>query len=249
LRRNSAIIESQMELEIKGKTILAVAAHADDLDFGAAGTIASWANQGANIYYLILTDGSKGSEDEKMTGEKLAKLRQNEQRLAAKVLGVKDVTFGGFIDGELSNSPEVRYPIVKRIRELKPDIVMTTDPTFYYSDEDGFINHPDHRNAGQATLDSVFPFARNAKTFPDLLDKGLAPHVVRDVILINFIKGNFVVDITKTFEQKIEALKKHITQIKDVKKFRTTMEERAKKNGEKIGVKYAEGFVRVTLHA
>ena len=245
----SAIIEHPMELAIKGKTILAVAAHADDLDFGCAGSIAAWAKQGAHIYYLILTDGSKGSEDITITDKELAALRQKEQKLAAKVLGVKDVSFAGFIDGELVNSPEVRYHIVKLIRQLKPDIVVTTDPTFYYSEEDGFINHPDHRNAGQATLDAVFPFARNAKTFPDLLDKGLSPHIVRDVLLINFVKGGFLVDITATFEKKIQALQQHITQVKDVKAFRTNLEERATKMGAKIGVKYAEGFARITLRS
>ncbi len=245
--QKSAIVYAPMELAIKGKTILAVAAHADDLDFGCAGSIAVWAKQGAHIHYLILTDGSKGSEDTTISEKKLAKLRQKEQRMAAKVLGVKDVSFGGFTDGELINSPEVRYPIVKKIRQLKPDIIVTTDPTFYYSEEYGFINHPDHRNAGQATLDSVFPYARNAKTFPDLFQKGLAPHIVRDVLLISFVKGNFLVDISDTFEKKIQALKQHATQIKDVKMFRDMLQQRAMRMGERIGVKYAEGFARITL--
>lgn len=234
-------------LDVKGKTIFAVAAHADDLDFGCAGSIGTWAKQGANIHYLILTDGSKGSEEMHITSEDLSRMRQQEQKNAAKILGVKNVHFGGFIDGELTNSHEVRYKIVRLIRELKPDIVLTTDPTFVYSADFGFINHPDHRMAGQATLDSVFPFARNSRTFPDLLEQGLKPHIVRDILLINFAKGNFTVDITETFDKKMKALMEHKSQITDVKQFREMMETRAKTLAEKIGVKYAESFIRITL--
>jgi len=232
---------------MKDKKILAVAAHADDLDFGCAGSIAAWADEGAEIHYLILTDGSKGSEDMEITNDELAKMRVEEQKNAAEILGVKKVHFGGFTDGELQNTPEVRYKIVKLIRELKPDVVVTTDPTFIYNEEFGFINHPDHRNAGQATLDSVFPFARNSRTFPDLLEQGLKPHSVLEILLVNFIKGSYYVDISKTFDRKIEALKKHASQIGDVDSFKERMKERAQMLGKKNDYELAETFVRIQL--
>jgi len=232
---------------IKGKTILAVVAHADDLDFGCAGSIAKWAKEGEMVHYLILTDGSKGSEDMSITPEELVKRRMEEQKNAAEVLGVKEVHFGGFTDGELQNTPEVRYAIVKLIRELKPDRVITTDPTFVYSEEYGFINHSDHRNAGQATLDSVFPFARNSRTFPDLLEKGLKPHSVLDICLVNFSKGNYIVDIEHTFDLKIKALEKHQSQVTGVDGFKEKIKERAAMIGKKKRYKLAESFVRVQL--
>jgi LmbE family N-acetylglucosaminyl deacetylase len=237
-----------MELEVKGKTILAVVAHADDLDFGCAGSIALWANNGASINYLILTDGSKGSEDMKISSNQLVKMRQAEQLQAGKILGIKEIKFAGFIDGELINSPEVRKVIVRRIRELKPDIVISNDPTFVYRTDPGFINHPDHRVAGQATLDCVFPFARNSRTFPELLKEGLQPHIVHEVLLTNFGEGNFFVDISGFMDHKLRALKAHISQMTDFKAAEQIIKERAKLTGSKIGAEYAESFTRIHLN-
>ncbi len=238
-----------MILEVKDRTILAVVAHADDIDFGCAGSIAAFVQQGAKVYYLILTDGSKGSEDLSISDEKLVTMREEEQKNAAKVLGVQHVYFGGFTDGELVNSSEVRHLIVRYIRTLKPAVVISTDPDVLYNEEIGFINHPDHRAAGHAALDSVFPFARNARTFPDLWEQGLKSHVVHDVLLTSFNskRANHVVDITYTFDLKIKALMEHKSQIDDVKGFRSTMEERARRIGKEINVEYAESFVHIHL--
>lgn len=233
---------------MKDKTILAVAAHTDDLDFGCGGSMALWSKRGARVYYFLLTDGSKGSEDMSISGERLSILRQQEQMKAAQIIGVKKVFFGGFMDGELQNSAEVRYEIVILIRKLKPDIVVTTDPNLVYDVDFGLINHPDHRNAGQATLDSIYPYARNSRTFPDLLEQGLKPHSVKQVLLLNFARGNFTVDITETFSQKIEALKAHKSQISDFGKFSRMMEQRGKMLAEKISGKYAESFIRLNIH-
>lgn len=238
-----------MQLDVKNKTILAVVAHADDIDFGCAGSIGTFVQQGAKVYYLILTDGSKGSEDLSISSEKLITMREEEQKNAAEVLGVQQVYFGGFTDGELENSSQVRHMIVRYIRTLKPAIVISTDPDVLYNEQIGFINHPDHRAAGHAALDSVFPFARNARTFPDLWEKGLKSHLVFDVLLTSFNskRANFIVDITNTFDLKIKALMEHRSQISDVKGFRKTMEERARGIGKELGVKYAESFVRIHL--
>lgn len=238
-----------MKFEVNRKTILAVAAHPDDLDFGCSGSIAKWINDGALAYYLILTDGSKGSKDLTITKEVLIETRKKEQKKAAGLLGVKKVMFAGFVDGELVNSYELRREIVKIIRSVKPDIVITTDPTLIYSAEYGFINHPDHRACGQATLDSIHPFSKNFRSFPDLLEQNLKPHSVSEVLLINFSNGNYTVDITKTFDKKVQSLRVHQSQIGhiDLKTFRQRLEKRAINLGKKIKAKYAESFIRIKL--
>src|SRR5271166_4583963 len=129
--------------------VLGVAAHPDDLDFGASGTFAKWAAQGASCYYLICTNGCKGSDDPKMTEQKLIKIRKAEQIAAGKVIGLKGVFFLGHNDTELVADIKLKKEIVRYIRKLKPDIVVTTDPTMIYSKR-GYINHTDHRAAGLA---------------------------------------------------------------------------------------------------
>jgi len=234
-----------MEFNVNKKTILAVAAHEDDLDFTCGGSVAKWSDEGANVYYLILTNGSKGFEDTLTSWENLTEIRRKEQAAAGRILGVKEVLFGGFMDGELQNNNEVKYLIVKTIRELKPQIVVSMDPTFVYS-KDGFINHPDHRHAGQATLDSVFPYARNARTYPDLIDQGLKPFKVGELLLVNF-EGNFVVDITDYFNKKVRALRQHKSQIEDIHGLEEMVAQMSAESAKTLGVKYAESFIRLIL--
>jgi LmbE family N-acetylglucosaminyl deacetylase len=162
---------------LRPKVILGIAAHPDDLDFGASGTMAKFARGGAEIHYLIITDGGKGSKDKAMTPAKLTALRQAEQRAALKELGGTDVQFlNGFCDGELEVTMALKKELVKAIRIVKPDVVVTMDPSMIYSARRGFINHPDHRAAGQATLDAIFPLARDHMSFPDLFEAGHEPH-------------------------------------------------------------------------
>lgn len=235
------------DLEVKNKVILAVGAHPDDLEFGCGGTVAKWVSEGAEVYYLITTDGSKGSEDPKILHKDFVEIRHKEQEEAAKVLGVKKVFFLDFVDGEFEVNHVTRKEIVKIIRKLKPEIVITWDPTYFYSVENGRINHPDHRNTGEAVLDCVFPFARNARTYPELLEEDLNVHSVKEVLLFNREMSNFFVDISKTFDKKIEALSKHQSQFnnfEDVKKMVTNWVKRA---GEKAGSDYAEGFLRISI--
>ena len=234
-------------IEVKGKVVLAVCAHPDDLEFGCGGTIAKWAKAGASIYYLVVTDGSKGLEDNTVTDEELTRTRRSEQDQAAKILGVKKVFFLDYVDGELVNSLEVRKDIVRVIRQVKPEIVFSLDPTNIYNAERGSINHPDHRAVGQATLDAVFPFARNSRTFPELLEEGLGLHYVKIVLLNNFGKATFYVDISDTLDLKLKALCCHKSQTDDDPKITKYMTQRATENGQKIGVEYAEGFVRIDL--
>lgn len=239
-----------MDWDSKGKTILAVCAHPDDLDFGCAASMARWANEGASCYYLILTDGSKGYEDHTLPDNELIEIRRKEQRAAGQILGLKDVFFFDFIDGELEINNQLRKQIVKVIRQIKPDAVITLDPTRVYDANSGFINHPDHRVAGQATLDAVFPFARNSRSFPDLMNEELEPHIVKDVFLINYTNFenlNFFVDVTETMDQKGKALKQHVSQHEDQQIYQDFIYNRAEEVGKKAGFKYAEGFIRVQV--
>lgn len=225
--------------------ILGIAAHPDDLDFSSSGTFAKWAESGASCYYLICTDGSKGSDDPKMTGEKLARIREAEQRQAGKILGLKDVFFLKHKDTELVATLQLKKEIVRYIRKLKPDIVVALDPTFLYSRKRGFINHTDHRAAGQAAIDAIFPLARDRLTFKELEKEGLSPHKVLTLYLTNFEDPNEIVDISSTIETKIKALAAHKSQVSN-KSFKWVREV-GRMIGKERGYKYAEGFVKLTL--
>lgn len=233
----------------KLKIILGVGAHQDDIDIGCSGTIAKWIKEGAEVFYLILTDGSKGSEDPKIPHKELIKIRKVEQQKAADLLGVKQVFFLDFVDGELENTPALRKQIVKIIRQTKPTTVICWDPTLYYDETRQIINHPDHRVGGEATLDSVYPFARNIRSFPELLDEGLEPHVVEELLMVNFAKANYFVDISDTIDKKIAAISCHKSQFRDVRNFGEKIKEMCKLTGQKAKpkVKFAEGFIRITL--
>lgn len=231
------------------KIVLAVGAHPDDIDIGCSGTIARWITEGADAYYLVLTDGSKGSEDRKISSLELTKIRQAEQQKAADTLGAKKVFFLDFVDGELENTSTLRKQIVKIIRQIKPTTVICFDPTLYYDENRQFVNHPDHRVAGEATLDCVYPFARNARTHPELLDEGLGPHVVEQVLLINFSKANYFVDISSTIDQKMKVLSCHKSQFKNIEKFTGMIKHMSQVTGQKAKpkLKYAEAFIKISL--
>lgn len=227
--------------------VLGVAAHPDDLDFGAAATMAKFAQDGAEVHYLLLTDGSKGSDDKNLTSTQLVKLRQAEQRAALLVIGGKGITFLNYPDAYLEITMDLKRAIVREIRRLKPDVVVTMDPSVIYSESRGFINHPDHRAAGQATLDAVFPLARDYLTFPELLADGLEPHRVKTLLMTNFDKQNFYVDISSTIDKKWQALACHASQIPNISAVRERFEKFAQEAGVKAGTNYAEGFMRLDL--
>ena len=148
--------------------VLVVLAHPDDPEFFCGGTLAKWAREGKEIQYLLLTCGDKGSDNPEMTPETLCADRQIEQRAAAAVIGAKDVVFLDYHDGELMNTLDVRREIVRAIRRFKPHTVVTCDPTTYFR-ANAYINHVDHRTAGAATLDAIFPAAGNRMYFSELL--------------------------------------------------------------------------------
>lgn len=233
---------------LKPRVILAVGAHHDDIDICCSGALAKWIKMGAAAYYLILTDGSKGSEDLSILPKKLTQIREEEQKEAAKVLGLKKVFFLNFADGKLENNLILRKEIVRIIRKVKPDTVLTWDPAFIYDINRGFINHTDHRIAGQATLDAIFPFSRNSKSFPELIKEGLLPHTVKEVLLINFSNHNFYVDTTETMETQINAIKCHKSQFEDSSWIIDIVRKSCRKLGRKAKSKYAVGFLRISIN-
>jgi LmbE family N-acetylglucosaminyl deacetylase len=235
-------------------TYLVVAAHPDDPDFGVAGTAARLARDGHTVHYLILTSGDAGSEDPDIPREELIRVREAEQQEAGRVLGLGGVHFLRYPDGELQPTLELRKDIVRVMRTLQADVVICQDPRSLVDDDNTYINHPDHRAAGQAALDAAFPAAGNPSAFRDLLQQGLNPHKVKEVWL--YFTGahqvNHWVDITDTIEQKIAALAAHASQIGEWasggglrREMLKWAEETASRHN--LGFKYAEGFQRVVL--
>lgn len=232
---------------LQPKVVLGIAAHPDDLDVGAGATLAHFAAQGAEVHYLILTDGGKGSDDVAMTSSQLTELRHAEQQNALDAIGGTSITFLDYPDGELEITMDLKRDIVKAIRTHKPDVVITMDPTVVYSARNGIINHPDHRAAGQATLDAVFPLARDRLTFPELFAAGFEPHKTATVLMVNFNETNFSIDITDSFEKKVNALRAHVSQFSDVEGLAGWMRQMAEEQGKTEGYELAEGFVRLDI--
>lgn len=197
------------------KRVLGVFAHPDDPEFFSGATFARWAAEGAEITFVLATSGDKGSADPEMTHERLIEIREIEERNAAAALGVKEVVFLRYRDGELEPSLELRRDITRMIRMKKPDIVVTCDPTMWYSDN--YINHPDHRAIGDATLSAVYPTARDRLNFLEMeRDEGLDVHKATQVYLSGTPNPNKKVDVTDYIETQITALREHKSQIADM---------------------------------
>jgi len=189
------------------KVILAVGAHPDDMEFGASGTVSKWIEEGATGYYLICTDGSRGSSDPKMTHKRLAEIRRKEQKAACKILGVKKAFFLNHIDTQLVTDTTLKEEIVRVIRDIRPNIVIAMDPTFYFTTNllgwnSGFVNHTDHRAVGLATMDACFPLSRDRLTFQNLEKEGFSPHKVEELLLVGFEKEGFYCRYYKNISQK-----------------------------------------------
>jgi LmbE family N-acetylglucosaminyl deacetylase len=197
------------------KKVLVVLAHPDDPEFFCGGTVARWAAAGRSVAYCLLTRGDKGADDDERLTTEIAAIREAEQRAAAGVLGVEQVTFLDHPDGYLEPNLDLRRDIVRVLRQFRPDIVITCDPTNFFP-SNRHINHADHRAAGEATLDAVYPAARSALYFPELYhEEGLEPHKVHDVYVAGAQHTNIKVDISDHIEQKLLALREHKSQITD----------------------------------
>lgn len=201
--------------------ILVVVAHPDDVDFGSAGTIATWTDAGLEVSYCIVTDGDAGGVDRDVPREEIGGIRQDEQRKAAAVLGVTDVEFLGYPDGRLAVSFELRRDISRVIRRTRPDLVVVQPP-----DRDlrsVYRSHPDHQAAGEAALCAIYPDARNPFAHPELLSEGLEAHTVPEVWVVSANDhADHYVDITDAFDRKVAALRAHTSQTAHM----TNLEER-----------------------
>jgi LmbE family N-acetylglucosaminyl deacetylase len=191
--------------------VLAIVAHPDDVDFSAAATIAGWTDAGIEVVYCLVTDGDAGGYDEAMPRDAMARLRRAEQAEAAKCVGVSELRFLGYPDGQLEPSLDLRKDLARVIRQVRPDRVLTSSPERNYARIGA--SHPDHRAVGAAALDAVYPDARNPFAFPGLLqEEGLAPWKVREVWLAASPAADHYVDVTASFDRKVAALRAHQSQ-------------------------------------
>ncbi len=223
------------------KTALVVFAHPDDADFSCAGTVAKWASEGCEVYYALTTSGDKGSHDPEMTSDRIAEIREGEQRAAANVLGVKECVFLRHEDGFVEDTVELRAEIVKLIRRFKPETVITWDP--YRRSH----NHRDHRITGQVTIDAVYPLSRSHLYFPEHLEEGLEPFGCNEMLLIGSDQANYKVDISAFLEQKMEAAWCHTSQMRGRprEEFEKQWRDRARQMSGGRGM--AESFRRVSF--
>ena len=200
-------VPSSVLLPPGGQRILVVIAHPDDAESFCGGTMARLAREGKDIHYLVITRGDKGSSDPDMTPERLSSIREDEQRQAATILGVQTVTFlDGYYDGTIEPDLTLRRELAFRIRVWRPDVVFTFDPWKRYE------IHPDHRATGICTFDAI-AVARDRMAYPELLEKGIMSHNVRQVYFFNTDEPNHWIDISAVIDKKIEARCAHVSQI------------------------------------
>lgn len=223
--------------------VLVLSAHPDDAEFGAAGTVARWTDEGKKIVYVICTNGDKGTSDRTLAPDQLLKIRKKEQQAAAEVLGVQEVVFLDFPDQGLEDTPALRKQIVRLIRTYQPGALVTSDPYRRY------LWHRDHRIIGQVAMDAVFPYARDHLAYPDMLAQGLEPHKVAEILFWGAEDINYRSDITDTFDRKIDALRCHASQMRE---FKTTdpvdwLRDRCREMAQGEAFELAEGFHRVEL--
>ncbi len=223
--------------------VLVVTPHPDDAEGGAGGTISRWTQQGRRVVLVVCTRGDKGTSDRQLDPDDLANTRAEEQRKAAEVMGVSEVVFLGLPDQGLEDEDTFREKIVRQIRRHRPETVVTIDPYRRY------IRHRDHFMCGRVTLDAIFPYSRDHLSYPEHLKDGLEPHKVREVYLWGSEEPDAYLDVTDTFETKIDALFCHVSQ---VGRDRTDREGRHRTRceaaGKHAGVHLAEPFKRIEIN-
>jgi len=223
------------------ESAMVIVAHPDDAEFTVAGTVAAWTEAGCRVTYVVCTDGNTGSHQPDMTRERLAEIRRAEQRAACTALGVGEVVFLGYDDGQLQPTLDLRRDLVRVIRQHRPEVLISWDPTTLLISDD-YINHPDHRAAAQAALDAVAP----ASAMPLLWPETGAPHRVRQVYIFGNEKPNGWVDVTQTLERKIAALKQHASQMGDWDPT-DMIKQWGAEAGQEKGLAYAESYRVITL--
>ncbi|MDQ3880289.1 MAG: PIG-L family deacetylase [Chloroflexota bacterium] len=226
--------------------VLVAAAHPDDVEFGAGATIARWTSLGVRVDYLVFTRGDKGSSDPAADPAAVARTREGEQRAAAAELGVASVEFLDEPDAQMEPSLRLREIATRAVRRLRPEIVMTHDPTVLFVNNE-WVNHPDHRAVGQVVVDAVFPTARDPLNFPQHLDDGLEPWKVAELFLWSTNEANQLVDVGDHLDAKVRALARHESQFPDFGEIERWVRRRAEELGDRAGYPAAEAFRRVTL--
>jgi LmbE family N-acetylglucosaminyl deacetylase len=241
---------------------LVIGAHPDDDDFGAAAISALWAKQGKKVAWVVMTDGTEGSEVPNIDENEFMLTREQEQRMACEIYGVKAVEFLRLRDGHLTNNDETRKAVVRLIRKYRPRVIVTHDPSqhIFAPDPDekpkdtAYLNHPDHRATGNIVLDAIFPAAGNPRSYRELLVEGLQPYKVHELYLYSTGQVNTYVDVSETIDLKGQGLLCHLTQFGPDANIAERVRERAaivaKEAKEKKGLdmQYAEAFRRIKLH-
>ena len=225
---------------------MVIAAHPDDAEFGPSGTAARWIDQGSVGWLVCCTSGDQGGEDPDADPFELAAVREREQRAAAAVTGYAGVSFLHQPDGALANDLALRELLVREIRTFRPDAVLATDPeTIFHGD--GGVNHTDHRAAGMAAVDAVYPAARNPMAFPSLARTGLAAHPVRRLYLFWSNHATVWVDISTTLDRKLAALREHRSQIQEPERLDARIREWATEEGAAAGLEAAESLRLIVI--
>lgn len=221
---------------------LAVAAHPDDVEFGCAGTLARWADDGAEVTLCIVTDGSTGTQDRDLMGERLAAVRRAESEEAAAVIGAARVEWLGYPDGYVEYTLDLRRDLARVFRRHRPHryVVMDVAPTI----EDRFVNHPDHRAVGQASLDVTLTAGTTPGHFPELLDEGLEPwRGMRELWVMGPGRKPVAVDVSSTLERKVRALLCHRSQVgDDAEQIEGWVRRASAELGAPSGIAHAETF-------
>ena len=221
---------------------LVISAHPDDIEFVCAGTVAKWVKAGSKVRYVVATRGDAGTHQPGITREELARIREAEQRAAARVVGVEEVVFLGYPDGEVTPSLELRRDLVREIRRFRPDIAICYDPTRLFVGG-SYINHPDHRAVGQAALDALSPTAAMPLSFQEQIEgEGLRPYRVRRILVASTDQPDTWTDIEDTLELKSEALRKHVSQLDGRRDYEGLIRDWAVNTGAAVGLRYAEAF-------
>jgi len=189
---------------------LVLFAHPDDAEFMCGGTVARWAREGTQVHYVVVTDGSAGSNEPGVTREQMRPIRRREQEAAAEALGVASITWLGEVDGHLEVTLDTRRKVCREVRRLRPDVIVAPDPQRLWSGS-GYVNHSDHKAAGVLALSAVMPDAPTRLMFPELLEEGLEPFEV-PALWLSTAEPDTYVDVTDTIEVKLESLRRHESQ-------------------------------------
>ena len=242
LAEPAALGEAEEGVEPSTGPVLGVFAHPDDAEIAAGGVLAKWAAAGREVHLLVLTNGDRGSQDRTIDRAEVARVRGEETVEGARVMGLAGVTVLDVHDGDLENTLEIRAEVARAIRRIRPDVVVSCDPTAWFF-EDRFYNHSDHRMAGAIALDAVFPGAGNPHYFAEQLEEGLEPHDVPSVWLGWTQEPNHHEDITGFLDTKVAALAAHASQLSEgIAFFEEELGKEAAAAGERIGVLHAEAF-------